>query len=50
MAEPNNHNQKHTLEEVLQQFVNLQLRGEAPDIDEFAGKFPEFEDQIRKRI
>ena len=50
MAELNNDNQKHTLEEVLQQFVNLQLRGQRPDIDEFAGKYPEFEDQIRRRI
>ncbi|MCP4261610.1 MAG: protein kinase [Planctomycetes bacterium] len=50
MAGPSNDNQKHSLEEVLQQFVNLQLRGEAPEIDEFAGQYPEFEDQIRKRI
>ncbi|MHC4582878.1 MAG: protein kinase domain-containing protein [Planctomycetota bacterium] len=50
MAGLNNDNQKHTLEEVLQQFVNLQLRGQRPDIDEFARKYPEFEDQIRRRI
>ena len=42
-------NEKHTLEEALQQFVNSQLRGEEPDIDEFVEHYPEFEDQIRKR-
>jgi serine/threonine protein kinase len=43
-------NQNSALEEALQQFVNSQLRGEEPDIDEFAKRYPEFEDQIRKRI
>ena len=43
-------NQNSALEEALQQYVNSQLRGEEPDIDEFAKRYPEFEDQIRKRI
>ena len=43
-------NQKHGLEEVLQQFVNAQLQGQKPDIDEFVRRYPELEDQIRKRI
>jgi len=30
-----NDNQNSALEEALQQFVNSQLRGEEPDIDEF---------------
>jgi len=43
-------NQKHVLEEALRQFVNSQLRGQEPDIDEFIKRYPEFEHQIRKRI
>jgi serine/threonine-protein kinase len=43
-------NQKHVLEEALRQFVNSQLQGQEPDIDEFVRKYPEFEHQIRKRI
>ncbi|MHC4629466.1 MAG: hypothetical protein ACYTDV_21030, partial [Planctomycetota bacterium] len=50
MAELTDDNQKRVLEEALQQFVNSQLRGEEPDIDELAKRYPEFEDQIRKRI
>ena len=43
-------NRKHCLEEALQQFVNAQLQGQKPDIDEFVKRYPELEDQIRKRI
>ena len=50
MAELTDDNQKHDLEEVLQQFVNAQLQGQKPDIDEFVKRYPELEDQIRKRI
>ncbi|MHC4440219.1 MAG: protein kinase domain-containing protein, partial [Planctomycetota bacterium] len=38
------------LEEALQQFVNAQMQGQNPDIDEFVKQYPELEDQIRKRI
>ncbi|MHC4331878.1 MAG: serine/threonine-protein kinase, partial [Planctomycetota bacterium] len=50
MSGPVDDNRNSALEEALQQFVNSQLRGEEPDIDEFAKRYPEFEDQIRKRI
>ena len=50
MAGLTDDNQKHGLEEALQQFVNAQLQGQKPDIDEFVKRYPELEDQIRKRI
>jgi len=43
-------NHKHVLEEALEQFVDSQLWGKEPDIDEFVRRYPEFEHQIRKRI
>ena len=43
-------NQKHVLEEALEQFVDSQLSGYEPNIEEFVKQYPEFEDQIRKRI
>jgi serine/threonine protein kinase/tetratricopeptide (TPR) repeat protein len=43
-------NQKHTLEEALQQFVNLHLRGEVPDLEALVKNYPEHEQQIRKRL
>ena len=50
MAGITDDNQKHDLEEALQQFVNAQMQGQKPDIDEFVKQYPELEDQIRKRI
>ncbi|MHC4439991.1 MAG: hypothetical protein ACYS3S_21755, partial [Planctomycetota bacterium] len=50
MAGLTDDNQKHDLEEALQQFVNAQMQGQKPDIDEFVKRYPELEDQIRKRI
>ncbi|MHC4426944.1 MAG: hypothetical protein ACYSYV_12730, partial [Planctomycetota bacterium] len=50
MAGPIDDNQTHVLEEAVQQFVDAQLQGREPDIDEFVKRYPEFEDQIRKRI
>jgi serine/threonine-protein kinase len=50
MAGPIHDNKKHVLEEAVQQFVDAQLQGREPDIDEFVKRYPKFEDQIRKRI
>jgi serine/threonine-protein kinase len=50
MAGLTDDNQKRILEEAVQQFVDAQLQGREPDIDEFVKRYPEFEDQIRKRI
>ncbi|MBL7144972.1 MAG: protein kinase, partial [Phycisphaerae bacterium] len=43
-------NEKHTLEEALQQFVNSQLRGQEPDIEELVKQYPEHEHQIRTKL
>ncbi|MHC4260584.1 MAG: serine/threonine-protein kinase, partial [Planctomycetota bacterium] len=50
MAGLTDDNQNRILEEAVQQFVDAQLQGREPDIGEFAERYPEFEDQIRKRI
>ena len=50
MAGPIDDNRKQDLEEALEQFVDSQLWDEQPDIDEFVKRYPEYEDQIRKRI
>ncbi|MHC4579950.1 MAG: protein kinase domain-containing protein [Planctomycetota bacterium] len=50
MSGPVDNSQDSALEEALQQFVNSHLRGEEPDVDEFVARYPEFEDQLRKRI
>ena len=50
MAGPINDNQEKSIEEAVQQFVDAQLQGREPDIDEFVKQYPQFEHQIRKRI
>ena len=50
MAEDLHDKQKNLLEEAVEQFVDAQLLGEEPVIDEFVKKYPESEDQVRKRI
>ena len=50
MTERVDDNRKHTLEDVLRQFVNAQMQGRGPDIEEFVKRYPEYEPQIRKRI
>ncbi len=44
------HNPENIIEQAVQQFVDAQLRGQEPDIDEFVKQYPQFESQIRKRI
>ena len=44
------HNPENIIEQAVQRFVDAQLQGKEPDIDEFVRQFPEFESQIRKRI
>jgi hypothetical protein len=43
-------NQDSALDQVVQQFIDAQLRGEQPDIEEFVRKYPELEDQIRQKV
>jgi len=50
MTGPINNNQKHTLEEALQQLVNAQLQGREPDIEEIVKRYPEHEQEIKRRI
>jgi len=50
MAAPVENNQENIIEQVVQQFINAQLQGQEPDIDEFVKQYPELGDQIRERI
>jgi serine/threonine protein kinase/tetratricopeptide (TPR) repeat protein len=50
MAEPNNKNRENDFEDALRQFIDAQMRGEKPDIEEFINQYPEFEDQIRQKV
>lgn len=50
MAGSPGNNQRDVLEKAVQQFVEAQLDGQKPDIDEFAQKYPGLEDQIRQRV
>jgi len=50
MAEHIDENQKHVLEEALEQFVDAQLQGQKPNIDEFVKQYPEIEDKLRQKI
>ena len=50
MAESVDDNQKDAIEEAVQQFIDAQLQGREPDIDEFVKRYPEIEDKLRQRI
>ncbi len=43
-------NQEDSLRKAVRQFIDAQLQGQAPDIDEFVRQYPEFEDQIRQKV
>lgn len=38
------------IEQAVQRFVDAQLQGKQPDIDEFVKQYPEFESQIKRRL
>ena len=50
MTEFPEHKSEKDIEQIVQQFVDAQLRGENPDIDEFVKQYPGLEDRIRQRI
>ncbi|MHC4483465.1 MAG: protein kinase domain-containing protein, partial [Planctomycetota bacterium] len=50
MAGPIDNNQEHSLSKAVRQFIDAQLQGQKPDIDEFVEQYPEFEDQIRQKV
>jgi serine/threonine-protein kinase len=43
-------NQEHVFKEAVRQFIEMQLQGKEPDIEEFVNKYPEFGGQIRNKI
>ncbi len=50
MAEIIDDNQERFIKDAVQQFVDAQIEGQQPDLDEFVKKYPEFEHQIRQMI
>jgi len=50
MAEQIDDNQERFIKDAVQQFVDAQIEGQQPDLDEFVKKYPEFEHQIRQMI
>lgn len=42
--------QEHRFNEAVRQFVEMQLLGKEPDIEELVGKYPEFEHEIRRKL
>ncbi len=50
MATVDDNNRKRSFNEAVRQFVEAQLSGYEPDIEEFVSKYPEFEHQIRQKI
>jgi formylglycine-generating enzyme required for sulfatase activity/dienelactone hydrolase len=50
MTESLGDNQEHTPRKAVRQFIDAQLQGQEPDIDEFVRQYPEFENQIRQKV
>ena len=50
MAESSNDNQENIVDQAVQQFLDAQLQGQEPNIDEFVKNYPGLEHQIRQKI
>jgi serine/threonine protein kinase/tetratricopeptide (TPR) repeat protein len=50
MTMTDDHNQGRSFKEAVRQFIEAQLQGKEPDIEEFVSQYPEFEQQIRQKI
>jgi serine/threonine protein kinase/tetratricopeptide (TPR) repeat protein len=50
MAATQDNNQEQRFKEAFRQFVEAQLFGRKPDIEELVKNYPEFEDQIRQKL
>ncbi len=50
MAGPTGNNQENSLRKAVRQFIDAQLQGQEPDIDEFVKQYPELEHQLRQRL
>ena len=44
------HNSENIIEQAVQRYVDAQLQGQKPDIDEFVKQYPDFEGQIKQRL
>jgi len=50
MATKGDNNRERSFKKAVWQFLDAQLRGKAPDVEELVSKYPEFEHQIRQKI
>ena len=50
MATTQDNNKERSFKEAVRQFVEAHLQGKAPDIEEFVRKYPQFEQQIRRKV
>lgn len=50
MTQPTDDSQERIIEDAVQRFVDAQLRGREPDVDEYVGQYPQLAGQIRRRI
>jgi eukaryotic-like serine/threonine-protein kinase len=50
MTESSEQKPENIIEQAVQRFVDAQLQGQQPNIDEFVKQYPEFESQIGQRI
>lgn len=50
MTSAPNDDRARSFEEAVWQFLDAQLRRSAPDVEELVREYPEFEDQIRKKV
>jgi len=50
MVAQDNNNQKRNVEEVVRQFVEAQLRGDKPDIEELVRQYPRYEHEIKQKL
>ena len=50
MTAMNDNNKEHSFKEAVRQFVEEQLSGKEPDLEELINKYPQFEHQIRRKI
>ena len=46
----NDDNKESSLDQAVQHFIDVRLRGEQPDIEEFVKQYPELEHQIKQKI
>ena len=50
MTESSKHNSDYIVDQAVEQFIDAQLQGQKPNVDEFVKQYPSFEEQIRLRI